>query len=348
MTVRNFRRAAITITAALAVPAAGLCAAARPATALEPPGAGGQQDRIAAEAGSAERGLATQTVDGSKAAAYAYYRDEETGRLIVETARANSTLTDTLERDYGEGVKVVPVAVSRAVRTADNSPHYGASRLHLHNYSDGCSSGVALIRAGVRHMITAGHCYATNTNVYSGQYYAGLVNVRRFPNPDLELINGNPGSSGQGTQSYTHYMYTDPSSPGVRAVVTRWPTSIGHYICTGGSYSQERCGARVSSIIASFCDADGCTYNLARAQSPGQLVAQLGDSGGPVYQKPGASGIAFQGIIVATSLNLSSTSGDTVWFHTIGTIEAALGGFVVTGPYYAADAGAQAGGPEQK
>jgi hypothetical protein len=234
-------------------------------------------------------------------------------------------------------VDVVAKAVSRAARTADNSPHYGAARLHLRNYSAGCTAGVTLVRAGVRHMITAGHCYAANANVYSGQYYAGLVNIRRFPNPDLELLNGNPGTSGQGTQAYTHYVYTDPSSPGARAVTSRWPTSVGHYVCTGGSYSRERCGARVSSTTASFCDADGCTYNLARAQEPGELVAQLGDSGGPVYQKPGSTAVAFQGIIVATSLNLSSTSGDTVWFHTIGTIESALGGTVLTGTYLATD-----------
>jgi hypothetical protein len=296
---------------------------------------------IAALADSAERGLADRTLAGSASAAYAYYRDQNTGKLVVETAAANTSLTRTLDDQYGPAVTVVPHAVSRAVRTADDAPHYGGARLHLQNYSAGCSSGVTLVRAGVRHMITAGHCYQPGTNVYSGQFYFGLVNVRHFPNPDLELINGNPGTSGQGTQSYGSYVYTDPSVPGTAAVATRWSTPVGGYVCTDGSYSQERCGARVATTSASFCDSDGCTYNLARAQQPGKLVAQLGDSGGPVYQKPTATTVAFQGIIVATSLNLSSTSGDTVWFHTVGTIESSLGGPVVTGNYVASEAAAK-------
>jgi hypothetical protein len=227
-------------------------------------------------------------------------------------------------------VQVVPVAVSRATRTSDSSPHFGGSRLHLQNYSSGCTSGVVLVRAGVRHMITAGHCYGANASVYSGTYYYGLINIRRFPNPDLELINGNAGRSGQGSQFYTNAVHADPSAPSLRTVSTRWKTQVGHHICTGGSYSKERCGARVNTTSASFCDADGCTYHLARAQNPGVLTAQLGDSGGPVYQKPNASGLAFQGIVVATSLNLSSTSGDTVWFHTLDTVESSLGGKVLT------------------
>ncbi|MDQ1658054.1 MAG: hypothetical protein QOD41_3137 [Cryptosporangiaceae bacterium] len=329
MRIRNRVSITVLTTAALVLPLAGI----RAASAAPPPTAAPSPTALAA---SAERGLADRTLAGSAAAAYAYYRDGA-GRLIVETAPANTALTRTLRDDYGPAVTVVPHAVSRAIRTADDGPHYGGARLHLKNYSAGCSSGVTLVRAGVRHMVTAGHCYSTGTNVYSGQFYFGLVNIRHFPNPDLELINGNPGTSGQGAQSYGAYVYTDPSAPGVAAVATRWTTPVGGYVCTDGSYSQERCGARVATTTASFCDSDGCTYNLARAQQPGKLVAQLGDSGGPVYQKPTATTVAFQGIIVATSLNLSSTSGDTVWFHTLGTIESSLGGPVLTGSFVASD-----------
>jgi hypothetical protein len=280
----------------------------------------------------AERDLTLRTVPGSATATYAFYRDEETGALVVETASTTGDFADALRQTYRSAVEVRELAISRAGRNDDANPHFGGARLHLQNYTQGCSSGVVLVRAGVRHMVTTGHCYLVNANVYSGPHYYGLVNIRRFPDPDLELINGNAGSSGQGTQTYLNSAYTNPGTPGLRTVSTRWTTVVGHYICTGGSYSLERCGARVNTTSASFCDTDGCTHNLARAQNPGKLTSQLGDSGGPVYQKPTANGLAFQGIIVATSLNLSNTSGDTVWFHTLSTIESSLGGTVLTSP----------------
>jgi hypothetical protein len=274
----------------------------------------------------AERELGARTAPGARAAAYAFYRDE-TGALVVE---GGARFGQTLRQEYGNGVRTRPLTISRSGRTNDQNPHYGGARLHLANYTGGCTAGVALLRAGVRHMVTAGHCYAVNARIYSGPHYYGLVNIRRFPSPDLALINGNPGGAGQGGQGYANVVYTNPSAPSLRTVSTRWNTVVGHSICTGGSYSNERCGARVNSVAATFCDSDGCTYNLARARNPGKLTAQLGDSGGPVYQKVGGSGLAFQGITIATSLNLSSVSGDTVWFHTLRTIESTLGGTVVT------------------
>jgi hypothetical protein len=283
-------------------------------------------------AASAERDLGLRATPGATAASYAFYRDGPGGPLVVETDADDTEFTRGLLARYGSAVTIRPVAVSRAGRGDDGSPHFGGARIHLPNHTAGCSSGVVLIRARVRHMITAGHCYSAGANIYSGPRYYGLINIKRFPNPDLALINGNAGSSGQGSQGYTNLAFTDPGGPPIRTVSSRWRTVVGHIVCTGGGYSRERCGARVNTTNATFCDSRGCTRRLARAQNPGQLTAQLGDSGGPVYQKRGRSGLAFQGIIVATSLNLGDSSGDTVWFHTVGTIESALGGRVVTSP----------------
>lgn len=279
-----------------------------------------------ASVNAAERALRSQAVPGARTEPYAYYQDAKSGGIVVETASLTGTLAKSLRSLFGKTVNLKQGKVSRAGRNDDANPHKGGARIHTQSYSQGCSSGVMLQRAGVNHMVTAGHCYNANQKVYSGQNYFGLVNVRKFPNPDLALINGN------GSQYYANHIWTTPGSPSARVVSTKWTTVVGHHVCTSGAYSLERCGATVNTMNASFCDQEGCTYNLARAQNAGQLVAQLGDSGGPVYQKRGVNGLAFQGIIVATSLNLSSTSGDTVWFHTVQTIESSLGGTIVMTP----------------
>ena len=161
---------------------------------------------------SAEQALGTKAVPGANDAPYAYYKDDATAALIVETGSTTGVFAGTLRSRYGASVQLRAVKVSRATRTNDSSPHYGGSRISAGGTS--CTSGVAFVRAGVRHMITSGHCFNVNTNVYSGPSYYGLINIRKFPNPDLALINGN------GSQGYSPLVYIDPTAYTAK-VVTR-------------------------------------------------------------------------------------------------------------------------------
>lgn len=83
------------------------------------------------------------------------------------------------------------------------------------------------------------------------------------------------------------------------------------------------CGWTVRSIAAEYCDADGCSTHLIRANKANGEHLQGGDSGGPMYTRPGTKTATVRGIIIAATT--SGSGNRVVWGERYLSIAGHLG-----------------------
>ncbi|MBW9214791.1 S1 family peptidase [Mumia sp. zg.B53] len=251
-------------------------------------------ERTAQELRDAWVGVTAQqwrTADAAPTAGYSMDLDPELEAVVVDVAAAPPRAAARLDRQAApvEGVDAGAVVVrytgsaARASRTSDTSPHWGGARIT--SPSKVCSSGftVRSKSSSTRYSVTAGHCGANGTSWYSGSYYFGQIAGRsNYPAYDQARLAGS---------TYTNSIYTDGlDNFNVRTVTGANDGAVGDNVCASGAVTKSVCGIEIKSLSASYCDdpakpATCSTYLMRGRRSDDRVIARLGDSGGPVYQR---------------------------------------------------------------
>jgi len=185
----------------------------------------------------------------------------------------------------------VPLVASRL---ADIPPWNGGDRLTY--AGSACSSGIP-VQANTSsntYMLTAGHCFPVGAGVFNGSNFVGNVtyqdwNASLDPRSDSELIS----------TPMSKYIWRGPLASSYRGTqISGAYDTLGEYgICASGSFTgEDNCGDKIVGV--NVCGEEGgqgvCPSDVV--QHDGALVAQHGDSGGPVYS-PQSGGLGARGMI---------------------------------------------------
>ncbi|MFJ3900694.1 hypothetical protein [Streptomyces sp. NPDC090025] len=176
-----------------------------------------------------------------------------------------------------------PVTVSQAAPSAplnrwnDSSPFYaGAALGPASGDRSYCTSGIPAISTwdGRQWLVTAGHCYNVNDNVWTaGGTYIGQV---KFKKPELDSVFIETPTNrytwdGVDAAGYTRYLN------GVRNV------AVGDFTCQLGYNSKVVCNIRTVYAGNSSWVVNGTTvWGSYGVPHNGGIVGRGGDSGGPV------------------------------------------------------------------
>ena len=183
-----------------------------------------------------------------------------------------------------------------ASRFNDFPPFWGGDQIYEigGGIKDYCSSGFAVLKSGSPYMLTAGHCYTVNSNVFTGNSVAyGTVAYAIFAQNglDAELIHG---------QQYGGYIWRGRDSQGLSfgQVVNAYDPPVGYTdFCSSGWRSLELCGLTDSGNNILACDGNGhCSDKLARFNGDNHWLS--GDSGGPIYAKGSGTTVGARAIIL--------------------------------------------------
>ncbi|MFJ7066696.1 hypothetical protein [Streptomyces sp. NPDC101115] len=176
-----------------------------------------------------------------------------------------------------------PVRVRQAAPSAplsrwnDSSPFYAGAALGPANGGRSwCTSGIPAVSTwdGRQWLVTAGHCYNVNDNVWAaGGNYIGQVKYKR-PELDSAFIETPTHRytwDGVDAAGYTRYLN------GVRNV------AVGDFTCQLGYNSKVVCNIRTVYAGNSSWNVNGTTvWGSYGVPHYGGIVGRGGDSGGPV------------------------------------------------------------------
>jgi streptogrisin D len=265
---------------------------------------------------------------GAKKTTFTADLDPATEQILVEYDKATTSADNVaaLVSIDPAVIHAVPGAPQRMTRLNDTPTggHWGGARITspIRN----CTAGFTVVRRsnGARASVTAGHCGGVGTVWYSGSNYYGTTSVRTdYPDYDQALVTGS---------SYGPKIWTDGAgdTEDVRTVTGAGDPAVGSQICQSGSYSGSLCGITVQSNSATFCDEAGCTTYVMRGTKSGQIVIRGGDSGGPIYTKPGADWATIRGSAIAGS-GCHDGSCTTIYAERYNSIAGHLGVYALTG-----------------
>jgi hypothetical protein len=155
-------------------------------------------------------------------------------------------------------------------------------------------------------MLTAGHCWAVNTVVKQGYYDAngnphttgniGQVGSRSYGNnvTDAEFLD----ADAVGTSVSIGVYVGGPTIPPAKSVSQGGTTFLGMSVCFDGSFTTENCQGVVDAVnvCQQFTPYYECHQDRAHSFD-GSILAQGGDSGGPVEKGDGSGGLIAYGTI---------------------------------------------------
>jgi hypothetical protein len=260
--------------------------------------------------------------------AYGIVYDASADAVLVETD-APGDVQESLRRKHGSDVRVssTPGIGRRAGgRNWDSNPHYGGAYIYNgdSSFASSCTAGVAIRIGTAVRQTTANHCFRETVEWYgddlsSGPYGYGIVattNAPSYPTFEFKTIAPYTGNSFAGriwvgnTSSTTSRRVAAASAPCLNC-------SPYYY---SGAVSGEIGKMQVLNMNATYCDSDGCTYNLVYTSG---IQAQDGDSGAPFYAKLSNGDVSIRGLLVA--------SGGGNYFENWQTIANYYGATIVTG-----------------
>jgi hypothetical protein len=202
----------------------------------------------------------------------------------------------------------------------DISPYFGGDRI-VDAAGRYCTAGFSawdpILRT--RGMLTAGHCgppLTANTwnqgySDMTGNHIAGPMGAiaqREWGNnvTDAEFLDTAGAGKSTGPTVYTttggDNLFAMLPTAAVSNSGIAFPGMQG--VCFDGSVSGERCGGTVQAvdICQSTDNQAGGTYYVCDLTSVAPSLAQVGDSGGPVYTSSGGSVVAY-GLVEARLLD---------------------------------------------
>jgi hypothetical protein len=168
--------------------------------------------------------------------------------------------------------------VRQANRGSDTAPFFGGGRIRVAvpGGRANCSTGFYLNSAtNGTVMVTAGLCSDANgADVDNGNLSAdlGAIEGRRFPDPDLSLIDGSQYAA-------TSFAWNDQTT--AKAVTGSAEPALGVTYCQFGYVALRKCSTYID--LDTELNDGGITRHLALTSSPGgpgQSLGSPGDSGG--------------------------------------------------------------------
>lgn len=191
--------------------------------------------------------------------------------------------------------------IMTTTRRNDTSPYNGGDAIGTQANQASCTLGPGVLQNGEKYSLTAGHCYPSG----AGNVYNGNNNI------------GRAQSSGYEKTSPHHWYGHDSAfltAPGSRLIfngeigssstleVGGWTApKVGDGVCNSGAFSGRVCNITVQSTGGSqtfveigsdntktYYHADHLAYGTS---NNGGIANESGDSGGPVYQKPGTQAL---------------------------------------------------------
>ncbi len=257
-------------------------------------------------------------------AAYSYYLDPATSTYQVTVDSRYPDAAAMLAKTLGGRVSVATGTVGRADRFNDGRPHYGGSAIGLaSNHVNVCTSGFVVRHTsdGLRGATTAGHCFNNGVLISSGsQAYGATSGKIDFPVYDMMNVLS-------AVETFQNIIHVDPCCPTTRTQSGAADPVVGTTsVCISGMTSLARCGITISSLDAVLCDQYGCTPGLiAGSRADHLLVSQPGDSGAPVYTRPGST------TALARGMNIGyANGGQTLLAERISNVQNHLGVTVAT------------------
>lgn len=260
----------------------------------------------------------------------------EAERQSIEDFASSQSLPIYVE--VVDGLTPLELADSRVV---DASPYSGGARYASANgasssatLKQACSMGFSYKVGSTDYVLTAGHCFPTNSDndwmwIYSGSnsspskyQYAGKVCCSTFKtgtgtitngldsgyHGDLALVNVTAASRSASPNIWWGAASTTTKIP----VTSRTAPAVGNPVCANGAVSGSDCGLKVWKTNTSGTTASGETFrDIDAATSSSQADCPVqGDSGGSiVYDHSGAETAARGiGIVSAYSLGSGATS----------------------------------------
>jgi hypothetical protein len=229
----------------------------------------------------------------------AYSQKELNAAAARLLAKAGNKITSVGPRADGAGLVVgtqnglagaagyagVPVTVETGVsatpatRVNDSPPWWGGGRWQTAGSS--CSTGFAVIHAGVSRMLSAGHC-ATNGNVATDPTgeVIGTVTSKNAATDTLIIAGNSGGRVFNNSTDAAGNVVSEFSNP----VIGRLASQVGNFVCTTGSFSGTRCSIQVAAINQCInVTGVGTVCNQVRAEQTAHTnAAGNGDSGGAV------------------------------------------------------------------
>jgi hypothetical protein len=192
---------------------------------------------------------------------------------------------------------------------------------------ESCSSGFAVVSGCQRYMTTAGQYDSSNGNSVNGcqSVYGSSCSVSdrwytqqarpNFPTVDVRVVSGS---------SYTNRVYSATNTYSNVAITGFGNPASGTPYCQYGVFSGRVCFT-MDGVQASWCDAEGCTSNLAYA-TEAYPVGQPGDSGGPVVREL-SSGYGGRGLVVAGDQSgpVGGSTYYTIYWQRWNDVAATLG-----------------------
>jgi hypothetical protein len=159
-----------------------------------------------------------------------------------------------------------------------------------------CSAGFNVVHAGVRYLLTAGHC-TRGLPAWSG---VGPSVVSAFPGTDYGLVRDDSAEAAGAVDRYdgTTQPITDAGT-----------ATVGERVCASGQTTHVTCG-QVTAVDQTVDYGDG---NLVRGLIETSVHTDHGDSGGSLFD--GATGLGM----------VSGGDGTTDYFQPLPTALAAYG-----------------------
>lgn len=214
------------------------------------------------------------------AASYGFYFDPVLGQVVLEGSAPSEVFAGLLST-YGDEVLYRPgEGGGRLSRHSDFAPFWGGAEVRDNQGSTyDCTTGIPVkCGSGTEFMSTAGHCFPLNAEVFSpgNGLSMGTIHVRAaFPAKDMELIKGKDRAG-------FVYVGGGGGAEGVAQIGGAADPVVGFSAyCHSGATTFEQCGKTATSLNGQFCDAAGCTGNLA--VFTGGNLGLPGDSGAPMY-----------------------------------------------------------------
>jgi hypothetical protein len=200
-----------------------------------------------------------------------------TGKIVIETD-APSSVVSSLVGTYGGLVELRKQTISDNFSRRDDVPAFwGGAGITLTAPSARCSAGYTVQNsAGVRFMVTAGHCFTNGQTAVTelGGRVVGTVSGNGLPSQDMEIISG---------QAYSPFIYVggvDSSTGNHVASAADSVVGFNDY-CHSGRTTGENCGHTSLSNDAMVCTSSGCKSPVT--SFTGGTLPQGGDSGSPFY-----------------------------------------------------------------
>jgi hypothetical protein len=188
----------------------------------------------------------------------------------IEAARAAADEV-SVPVTFHQGVKPAP-----ATRWNDSPPWWGGAAWRNAATGGGCSTGFAVLHAGVTKILSAGHCGAVGNTATDprGEVMGAISNDDSTR--DVLLIDAR--SAGRVLNNQIGNTSVEFSNP----VIGTIGSYAGLWVCTSGAYSGTNCGIRAKQAGVSIWVGHWIDNTVMAEQSAHTNAIGRGDSGGSV------------------------------------------------------------------